>query len=177
MGDLTDFAKAYGSSNFCERLLRKYNGDFRKVKEKFEQALRWRELNEKLLTERIYAESGDLRVLGFDEKARPMLYTCTCNQLLPNSQSLNMYVVRMLQGMDLMAPGVDKMTHIWDLHGLNLRMNMSISATIDLMQILDGYFAETTQEIIVIDVPAFAQFLKNAVWPIISERTKKKFTS
>jgi len=172
--NLSSFAKAYGDEYFCERLLRKYSGDIHKSKEKFKQALLWREQHEELLTKRVYQESGDLRVLGFDLKARPILYQCTRNQLLPNGQSLDMYVVRMLQGMDLMAPGVSKMTHIWDLHGLNLRMNLSISATLQLMQVLDGYFAETTHEIIVIDVPAMAQFLKDAIWPLLPDRTKRK---
>jgi hypothetical protein len=145
-----------------------------KSKEKFEQALLWREQHEELITKRKYKESGDLRVLGFDSASHPILYTCTGNQLLTNAESLDMYVVRMLQALDLMAPGVDKMTHIWDLTGLSIYMNLSISATIQLMQILDGYFAETTHEIIVIDVPGIAQYLKDAIWPILPERTKAK---
>merc|ERR1719181_2545570 len=43
-----------------------------------------------------------------------------------------------------------------------------------LMQVLDGYFAETTHEIIVIDLPGMAQFMKDAIWPILPERTKTK---
>merc|ERR1712048_1064332 len=42
------------------------------------------------------------------------------------------------------------------------------------MQILDGYFAETSHEIIVIEMPAMATFLKDAMWPMIAERTKRK---
>lgn len=174
LGALSDFAKAFCTRELCLRLLRKYRGDVARSAAKLEAMLRWRESNEGLLTSRQFQESSDLRVIGFDAKGHPMLYHCARNQLLPNSRALDQYVVRMVQAIDMMPPGVSTMTHIWDMHGMRIMLNLNPGAVVQLLSVLEGYFAERMHELLIIDAPRAAHFIIDAIWPVVPERTRKK---
>lgn len=174
LAHLNTFAKAYCSREFCGRLLQKYSGDLQKSAAMLETALIWRQQHERLLTLREFKEATDLRIIGNDSARRPILYQCARNQLLPNSQGLDQYVVRMLQAIDTMPDGVSTMTHVWDLHGLKIMLNLNPAAVLALLRVLEAYFAERMHQLLVVDAPRSAQFLIDAVWPLVPERTRQK---
>jgi hypothetical protein len=174
LAHLNTFAKAYCSRDFCDRLLHKYNGDLQKSAAMLETALIWRQQHERLLTLREFKEATDLRIIGNDGEGRPILYQCARNQLLPNSQGLDQYVVRMLQAIDVMPAGVSTMIHIWDIHGMKIMLNLNPAAIMSLLRVLEAYFAERMHQLFVIDAPRSAQFLIDAVWPLVPERTRQK---
>eukprot|EP00415_Alexandrium_ostenfeldii_P003371 UN3371 len=80
----------------------------------------------------------------------------------------------MVQAIDMMPPGVSTMTHIWDMHGMRMLLNLNPNAVLQLLSVLEGYFAERMHELIIVDVPQVAQFLVEAIWPAVPERTRKK---
>jgi len=174
LGGLSDFAKEYGDEAFCHRLLRKYDGHVQRSAERYKQALRWRESHRELITTRRFALAGDSRVIGADSAQRPIVYMCMRNQLLPGTQGLDQNLVCMLQSIDNMPLGVQTATHIWDLHGMSVRMNMNPTPVAQMLQAAEGYFAERMHQLIIIDMPRLAGFLKDAVWPLVPERTKQK---
>lgn len=174
LGNLNAFAKAYCDASFCLRLLQKYGDDVKKSADKLEMALHWREQHEELLTTLRCEEASDLRVIGFDKERRPILYQCCRNQMLSNTRGLEQYVVRMTQAISMMPPGVQTMTHMWDIHGLTLYLNLNPAAVVRLLKVLEGYFAGRLHELIVIDMPKIATFLKDAIWPVMPESTKQK---
>merc|ERR1719401_85190 len=45
---------------------------------------------------------------------------------------------------------------------------------IKMVQSLEGYFAERLQELIIIEMPRVALTLKDAIWPLVPEKTKSK---
>merc|ERR1712048_559242 len=102
LGELSDFAKAYGDEAFCRRLLRRYPNNVQKSSDRFKQALHWREQHRDLITNRQFVHSGDYRVIGADVAKRPVLYMCHKNLLLPSSQCYDQLVVCMLQAIDNM---------------------------------------------------------------------------
>merc|ERR1712216_722789 len=122
---LSDFAKEYGDAAFCRRLLTKYRGNVQQSAEKYKQALLWREAKKEVIITRRFAIGGDYRVIGADLRKRPIMYACMKNQLLPGAEALDQTVVCMLQALDNMPAGVQTATHIWDLHGMSLRMNLN----------------------------------------------------
>jgi hypothetical protein len=174
LGHFSEFGKAYGDEAFCLRLLRKYNGNVPKCADKLRDVLRWREEHEEVLTTRRFAQAGDYRVIGADTKSRPMLYQCMKNQYLPLSQCSDHQVVAMLRAIDNMPPGVETATHIWDLHGMQLRLNLNPVPLVAMVRAAEGYFAERMHALIIIDMPRMATFLKDAVWPLLPENTKAK---
>jgi hypothetical protein len=174
LGDLSDFAKAYGDEAFCRRLLGKYPGNAQKCAEKLRQALVWREQHRVLLTTRACPQGGDYRVIGADWEQRPVLYMCMRNQLLPLGQCVDFMVVAMLRAVDNMPAGVETATHIWDLHGMMLRLNWNPAPLVAILKMAEGYFAERMHQLIIIDMPKMAGFLKDAVWPLLPEKTAAK---
>merc|ERR1712113_493029 len=175
LGDLSEFAKAYADEAFCRRLLRKYPNNFQKASDKFRQALIWREQDRDLLTGRKFAHACDYRVIGADLAKRPILYMCYKNMLLPTSQCYDQMVVCLLQAIDNMPPGVERASHIWDLHGMKFRFSdMNPAPLIQMAATVEAYFAERMQDLIIIEMPRVAGFLKDALWPLISEKTKSK---
>jgi len=174
LGDFSDFAKAYGDEAFCLRLLQKYSGNVTKCADKLRDVLVWREEHRELLTTRKFAQAGDYRVVGADTKNRPVLYQCMRNQYLPLGQTLDHQVVALLRAIDNMPPGVETATHIWDLHGMQLRLNLNPVPLVAMVRAAEGYFAERMQSLIIIDMPRMANFLKDAVWPLLPENTKAK---
>jgi len=170
--DLSDFAKDYGDEAFCRRLLRKYDGDMRRCTCQYTAALRWRERNRELLSTRKFELSGDCRVIGADRQQRSVLYMCLQNQLHP--VLLDQGLVSMLQAIDNLPQGVEKTVHIWDLHGMRLRMNLDPTPTARWLQAQECHFAERLHELIIIDMPLIAAFIKKAVWPLIPEKTQRK---
>lgn len=171
LGHLSPFAKAYGEAPFCRRLLETYDGDVRKSSERFQQALKWREQNEALITLRKFQQGGDYRVLGKDTAERPVLYMCMKNQMLSLGQCLDQQNVCMLQAVDNMPPGVETATHIWDLHGMSFWMNMNPAPLFTLLQMLEGYFAGRLHRLIIVDMPGMANFLKDAIWPLVPAKS------
>jgi len=174
LGELSDFAKAYGDEAFCARLLRKYPDNVPKCAEKLKQALLWREQNRVLLTTRKCPQAGDYRVIGADLAQRPVLYMCMRNQLLPLGQCVDFMVVAMLRAIDNMPAGVETATHIWDLHGMMIRMNWNPAPLVAILKMAEGYFAERMHQVIIVDMPRMAAFLKDAVWPLVPEKTREK---
>jgi len=174
LAHMSTFAKAYCSRDFCGRLLHKYRGDVQKSAAMLERALTWRQQHERLLTLREFKEASDLRIIGSDSAGRPILYQCARNQLLPNSQGLDQYVVCMLQAIDAMPAAVSTMTHIWDMHGLRIMLNLNPAAVLALLRVLEAYFAERMHQLLVVDAPRAAQFLVDAVWPMVPESTRQK---
>jgi len=174
LSHLSTFAKAYCSRDFCGRLLQKYGGDVRKSAAMLETALVWRQQHERLLTLREFKEASDVRVIGSDGAGRPILYQCARNQLLSNGQGLDQYVVRMLQAIDVMPAGVSTMSHIWDLHGLKIMLNLNPAAVLAFLRVLEAYFAERMHQLLIVDFPSSAQFIVDAVWPLVPESTRKK---
>lgn len=174
LGQMSAFAKSYCDAALCRRLLRKYGGDLRKSSEKLEAALVWRQRHERLLTTLQFEEASDLRVIGSDVAGRPILYQCCRNQMLSNSRGLEQYVVRMTQAVAMMPPGVQTMTHVWDMHGLKLHLNLNPVSVVKLLNALEGYFAGRMHRLLVVDMPRVAVYLKDAVWPAVPEDTRKK---
>merc|ERR1719465_147970 len=66
------------------------------------------------------------------------------------------------------------MTHIWDMHGLSIRMNLSPGPALQLISISESYFAGRMHQLIIVGFPSPAMILKNAIWPMVPERTKSK---
>jgi len=175
LGDLSPFAKAYGTDLFCKRLLRKYQGNLQKCSDKFKQALTWRDQHKELLMLRNFAPSSDYRVIGADLGSRPVLYGCVKNQILSSVQCYDQMVVRMLQAIDNMPPGVETAVHVWDLHGMRFRFSdMNPSTYVQMASSVEAYFAERMHMLIIVEMPRLAGFLKDAVWPLVSEKTKSK---
>jgi len=174
LAHMSTFAKAYCSRDFCGRILHKYRGDVQKSAAMLERALAWRQQHERLLTLREFKEASDLRIVGSDSAGRPILYHCARNQLLPNSQGLDQYVVRMLEAIDVMPAEVSTMTHIWDMHGLRVMLNLNPVAVLAFLRVLEAYFAEQMHQLFVVDAPRAAQFIVDAVWPFVPESTRQK---
>eukprot|EP00929_Paragymnodinium_shiwhaense_P046893 TRINITY_DN23841_c0_g1_i1.p1 TRINITY_DN23841_c0_g1~~TRINITY_DN23841_c0_g1_i1.p1 ORF type:complete len:375 (+),score=69.37 TRINITY_DN23841_c0_g1_i1:102-1226(+) len=176
LGHLSDFAKEYCTTAFCCRLLRKYDGNSEQASAKLKKALLWREANQQVLTTRKFKETSDLRIVGKDTVGRPILYSCTKNQMLPNSEGLDQYIVRMVQAQEMMPQGVHTMTHIIDLHGISISLNLSLRAVMSLAEVLEGYFAETMHESIIIDegLPRVLVFIRTAVLRALPARTRAK---
>mmetsp|Transcript_75431 Transcript_75431/g.245370 ORF Transcript_75431/g.245370 Transcript_75431/m.245370 type:complete len:393 (-) Transcript_75431:77-1255(-) len=174
LGHLSDFAKEYGDADFCRRLLLKYKGDLQKCGDKLKAALTWREQHKPLLTTRNFAHASDYRVIGADLEGRPVLYYCMKNQLLPLSQCLDQQVVCLLQAVDNMPVGVETATHIWDCHGMILHLNLNPVPLVKIFGIFEGYFAERMHSVIVVDMPWAGAFIRDAVWPVVPQRTKDK---
>jgi len=175
LGNLSDFAKAYGDDAFCTRLLRKYNGNVDKSADKLRQALVWREGHRELIESRRFVVGSDERVIGADLERRPVVYLCMKNQMLPAAKCLDQKVACMLQAIESMPPGVEKTVHIWDLHGQKFRMSdLNPAPLIDMMKSQESYFAERLHQLIIIGMPRMASLLKDAVWPVVPESTKSK---
>merc|ERR1719335_1541173 len=66
------------------------------------------------------------------------------------------------------------MTHIWDMHGMNVWMNLNPGPVLQLLNIFESYFAGRMHKLIIVGLPRPAIFLKDAIWPFIPERTKQK---
>jgi len=171
---LSDFAKEYGDEAFCRRLLRKYDGDMRRSSYQYTKALRWRENNRELLTTRRRRFAGDYRVVGSDAGGHPIAYLCMKNQLITSREALDHTLVTMLQAVDNMPAGVEKAVHIWDCHGMRLSLNLDPTTVLHIAQAQEGYFAERLHEMIVVDMPRIAVFIKEAVWPFLPARTISK---
>merc|ERR1712061_69245 len=119
--------------------------------------------------------SGEYRVIGADASKRPVLYMCYNNLLLPSSQCYDQLVVCMLQAIDNMPAGVETATHIWDLSGMKFRFSdLNPAPLIQMASTVEAYFAERMQDLVIIEMPRIASFLKDALWPLISEKTKSK---
>mmetsp|Transcript_103024 Transcript_103024/g.276795 ORF Transcript_103024/g.276795 Transcript_103024/m.276795 type:complete len:197 (+) Transcript_103024:3-593(+) len=134
----------------------------------------WREQNKVVLTTRKFAHGGDYRVLGTDVTGRPVLYMCMKNQLLSVGQGIDQNIVCMLQAVDNMPAGVESAIHVWDLHGMMMYLNMNPAPLLQIVKTWDSYFAERMQELIIIDTPRMAIFLKDIAWPLVPERTRNK---
>lgn len=102
------------------------------------------------------------------------MYTCARNQILSSSHSNEQYVIRMTQAIEAMPEGVSKMSHVLDLHGFTFSMNCSLCGPLRLMQVWDGYFADTMNEVLVVDLPPWAKFLLDATFAVIPEKTRSK---
>jgi len=176
LGNLSDFAKEFGTEDFCKRLLRKNNGDVKKASEQFTQALGWRQAHKEVLTSRSsFALDGDERVIGSDLQRRPVVYMCMKNQILPGAPCLIKKVVTMLQAIDSMPGGVEKTVHIWDLHGQQFRISdLNPAPFVKMIHSQHAYFAGRHHESIIIGMPRLAKALKDAVWPLVPEKTKAK---
>eukprot|EP00928_Gymnodinium_smaydae_P087301 TRINITY_DN7157_c0_g1_i2.p1 TRINITY_DN7157_c0_g1~~TRINITY_DN7157_c0_g1_i2.p1 ORF type:complete len:388 (-),score=56.64 TRINITY_DN7157_c0_g1_i2:365-1528(-) len=175
LGCMSDFAKSCCDDAFCRRLLRKYGGDIRKCTEKLKFAMAWREQHKDLLLIRKCVLSSDERVIGADLEKRPILYLCLKNQMLPGSQCLDHKTVCMLQAIDCMPEGVEQTVHIWDLHGQQFRISdLNPSPMIEIMRAHESYYAGRLHEVIIIGMPKLAKVLKDVVWPLVPESTKKK---
>jgi len=175
LGHLSDFAKEYGTEAFCKRLLRKHDGNVKKASEKFKQALVWRQAHKEVLISRKFALGGDERVIGSDLQRRPVIYMCMKNQILPGAQCSDHKVVTMLQAIDSMPGGVENMVHIWDLHGQQFRLSdLNPAPLVRMIQSQEAYFAARLHETIIIGMPRMATALKDAVWPLVPEKTKAK---
>jgi len=95
--------------------------------------------------------------------------------MLSGSQCLDQKVVATLQAIDNIPPGVETAIHIWDLHGMKFRVSdLNPSPLIQMAQSLEGYFAERLQELIIIEMPRMALTLKDAIWPLVPEKTRSK---
>merc|ERR1719198_2239773 len=112
--------------------------------------------------------------MGLDTKGRPVLYQCARNQLLSGAVLVEQYVVRMLQAVDMMPPGVETMAHIWDMHGMMIWMNLNPAPVLQLLSVFESYFTGRMHELIVVGLPRAVIFLKDAIWPLVPERTKQK---
>merc|ERR1719162_217701 len=53
-------------------------------------------------------------------------------------------------------------------------MNCSLCGPLRLMQVWDGYFADTMHEVLVVDLPPWAKFLVDAVFSVVPEKTRSK---
>jgi len=168
---VSDVTRAFVDEDFCRRILSS-NGDVTKGIEKFKQGLLWCEENVNLLSSRKYRVSGDARVIGFGKGRQPVLYTCSKNQILSNQYTNEQYIVKMLEGMEMMPRGVGKMIHVMDCHGLALSMNWSASGPTRLMHVWDCVFADTMQMAFVIDLPGYAKFLTDAILASIPENLR-----
>eukprot|EP00444_Apocalathium_aciculiferum_P002202 CAMPEP_0183400674 /NCGR_PEP_ID=MMETSP0370-20130417/12750_1 /TAXON_ID=268820 /ORGANISM="Peridinium aciculiferum, Strain PAER-2" /LENGTH=403 /DNA_ID=CAMNT_0025582007 /DNA_START=57 /DNA_END=1268 /DNA_ORIENTATION=- len=174
LAHFSDFAKEYGDANYCRRLVTKYQDDMQKCSYQLKQALIWREQHKELLTTRRCTQAGDYRVLGADLAGRPVLYMCMKNQLSSMGRAIDHLIVCMLQSIDNMPAGVESATHIWDLHGMMIYLNLNPSPLIQILKMAEGYFAERMQELIIVDMPRMATFLKDAAWPVVPEKTRNK---
>jgi len=174
LAGLSDFAKEYGDEAFCRRLLTKYGDDMRKCTEKYKSSLRWRDSRRELIISRRFALGGDIRVIGADLARRPVVYLCMKNQMLPGTQCLDQMLVGMLRAVDNMPTGVQTATHIWDLHGMSMRMNLNPAPLGHMLQVAEGYFVERMHRLIIVEMPRLAGCLKDAVWPLVPEKTKDK---
>mmetsp|Transcript_141459 Transcript_141459/g.451772 ORF Transcript_141459/g.451772 Transcript_141459/m.451772 type:complete len:426 (-) Transcript_141459:81-1358(-) len=174
LGHFSDLAKEYVDAAYCRRLLRKYQGDVAKSSQRLKEAMAWREQNKVVLTTRKFAHGGDYRVLGTDVTGRPVLYMCMKNQLLSVGQGIDQNIVCMLQAVDNMPAGVESAIHVWDLHGMMMYLNMNPAPLLQIVKTWDSYFAERMQELIIIDTPRTAIFLKDIAWPLVPERTRNK---
>merc|ERR1719291_455799 len=96
------------------------------------------------------------------------------NQMLPGPQCIDQMTVGMLQAVDNMPPGVETASHIWDLHGMSMRMNLNPAPLGQMLQVAEGYFVERMHRLIIVEMPRMAGFLKDAVWPLVPEKTKEK---
>eukprot|EP00928_Gymnodinium_smaydae_P087300 TRINITY_DN7157_c0_g1_i1.p1 TRINITY_DN7157_c0_g1~~TRINITY_DN7157_c0_g1_i1.p1 ORF type:complete len:388 (-),score=43.47 TRINITY_DN7157_c0_g1_i1:365-1528(-) len=175
LGCMSDFAKSCCDDAFCRRLLRKCDGDIRKCTDKLRLAMAWREQHKDLLLIRKCVLSSDERVIGADLEKRPILYTCLKNHMLPNSKCRERGTVCMLQAIDCMPEGVEQTVHIWDLHGQQFRISdLNPSSMIETMRAHESYFAGRLHELIIIGMPKLAKVLKDVVWPLVPDSTKKK---
>jgi len=175
LGNLSDFAKGFGTEDFCKRLLRKHNGDVKKASEQFTQALGWRQAHKEVLTSRSFALGGEKHVIGSDLQRRPVIYMCMKNQILPGAQCLIKKVVTMLQAIGSMPGGVEKTVHIWDLHDQQFRLSdLNPAPFVKMIHSQHAYFAGRHHESIIIGMPRLAKALKDAVWPLVPEKTKAK---
>jgi len=174
LAGLSDFAKEHGDAAFCRRLLKKYDADVQKCSEKYMQALRWIEANQDLLASRRFAHAWDNRVVGADSQRQPIVYMCMKNQMLPGAQGADQLLVGALQAIDNMPPGVESASHIWDMHGMVKRWNLNPAALAQRLQAAESYFAGRVRELVVVDLPRVATFLKDAAWPLVPERTRQK---
>mmetsp|Transcript_54159 Transcript_54159/g.100021 ORF Transcript_54159/g.100021 Transcript_54159/m.100021 type:complete len:420 (+) Transcript_54159:29-1288(+) len=169
---LSVFAQDYCNEDTCRRLLRKCSGDVEQAQLKLERALVWREQHEALLAKQDFKMASDLRIVGFDAVGHPILYLCGACQLLSNKFLPEQYIVRMVQAIEMMPPGVEKLTHVWDLYGMSLRLNYSPSPFLQLKDMLDGYFAERLNRLVICDMPRGAAYLKETLWHYVPEKSK-----
>jgi len=174
LGQMSEFAKAYATPDFAERIVRKHRS-LKKCEKKFEQALQWRQENQELLVERKFTLGGDERVIGHDLEGRPVIYMCLKNQMQSGQRCLDQKVVTMVQAIETMRPGVEKTVHIWDLHGQQFyAADLSPTPLIRMMHSQDTYFAERLHEVVIVGMPKMAAALKDIVWPMVPERLKAK---
>jgi len=135
----------------------------------------WRQTHKNVLISRDFALGGDERVIGADLQRRPVVYMCLKNQILSGAQNLDQKVVTMLQAIDNMPAGVEKMVHIWDLHGQQFFLSeLNPAPLVKMIQSQDTYFAEHLHEVIIIGMPRVALALKDAAGPLVPETTKAK---
>merc|ERR1712113_496523 len=94
--------------------------------------------------------------------------------MLPGPQCMDQMFVGMLRAVDNMPAGVQTATHIWDLHGMSMRMNLNPAPLGQMLQVAEGYFVERMHRLIIVEMPRMAGFLKDAMWPLVPEKTKQK---
>lgn len=175
LGGLSEFAKEYGDVAFCRRLLRRAGGNAKKATDKYKVALSWREKNRALIEGRRFALGSDERVIGKDASGRAVLYMCMKNQMLAGAKCLDQKVVTMLKAVESLPEGVEGTVHIWDMHGQAFRMSdMNPAPLISMIQSQETYFCGRLHEVVIIGMPRMASLLKDAVWPVVPERTRAK---
>jgi len=175
LAGMSSFAKAYCDEAFCRRLLRKHNNNVQRCSAKLKEALQWREKHRELILTRSCVIGSDERVIGADLHRRPVLYLCLKNQMLASAKCIDQKVVTMMQAIDNMPAGVEKTVHIWDLHGQQFRMSdLNPAPLIDMMKCLETYFVERLHELVIIGMSRMATCIKDAVWPVVPESTRRK---
>jgi len=175
LATFSDFAKEYVDEALCSRLLEKHGGDVQRSIGQLRKILAWRESNKDLLTKRQCRRTWDLRVIGADQARRPMLYCCFQSQTEAVGRgSVEQFVVNTLAAIDNMPPGVETATHIWDMHGMKWHLNLNPAGLLGVVDAIEGYFVGRLHKMVIIEMPGFARFLKEAVWPLLPARTKQK---
>ena len=67
-----------------------------------------------------------------------------------------------------------KISHILDVHGFQVMLNLDIRSLGHLAPSFDSFFAERIRCIYVVDMPAMAQFIANFVLPLLPPKSRKK---
>lgn len=158
----------------ARRMLRANIGDVQKAVEMFLQALEFRARDRKLFQTMHCEARCDIRIVGQDLQAHPVIHMCARSQTEPLRSIRDQFVVTFEAACKLTTEE-GTVIFVVDMHGLKPHLNMDFSAIKDLADTLGTVYAERICRIIIIDFSKAAQAAWWMLKPLLSPGTRQKF--
>lgn len=161
----------------ARRLWRACEGNERRADKAFLQAMEIRLRDRALYTTLRFQKCCDMRIIGYDQEKRPVVYFCAASQTEGLGSMKDQFIASLEAASRMSSNCADgQLVLIVDMHGLQTRLNADFSAINDLAETLGCVFAERMRRIIIVDFSSAAQTLWWIIKPFLSHVTQRKFS-